>query len=79
MKRYLPKQFVKYRYKRVTGKKLNLQRPKGFNEKLLWLLLYWKKPLVVQCADKYEVRKYVEEKGVTEIMPELYGVYTNVN
>ena len=79
MKRYLPKQFVKYRYKRVTGKKLNLKRPKGFNEKLLWLLLYWKKPLVVQCADKYEVRKYVEEKGVMEIMPELYGVYTDVN
>lgn len=28
-----------------------------------------------QCVDKYEVRKYVESKGLGHILNELYGVY----
>ena len=28
-----------------------------------------------QCVDKYEVRKYVESKGLGKILNELYGVY----
>lgn len=31
--------------------------------------------LRVQCADKYAVRKYVEDKGLGEILNSLYGVY----
>ena len=58
-----------------TGKKLNLKEPKTFNEKLMWLKLYDNNELVVKCADKYEVRKYVEDLGYKNLLPKLYGIY----
>ena len=45
-------------YKKATGKKLNLKEPKNFNEKIQWLKFNWQHPLLVKCADKYEVRSY---------------------
>ena len=41
IKKYFPVVFVKYRYFKVFGKKLNLKNPTGFNEKILWLTLFW--------------------------------------
>ena len=57
----------------------NLKNPKNFNEKTTWLKLYEysNNPLVIKCADKYDVREYVEDKGHKEILNELYGVYDN--
>lgn len=31
-----------------------------------------------QCVDKYEVRKYVEECGLSEILIPIVGVYDDV-
>ncbi len=61
-----------------TGHKLNLNNPKTFNEKLMWLKLNWQHPLISQCADKHGVRQYVKECGYENILPKLYGVYDNV-
>ncbi|MCS2331116.1 glycosyl transferase [Parabacteroides distasonis] len=47
-------------------------------KKICWLALYWQKPIVVKCADKYELREYVSSLGLMELMPQLYGVYTDV-
>lgn len=54
---------------------LNLKRPHLFIEKTNWLSLYSDTSLWSQLADKYTVRKYVEEKCGKEILNELYGVY----
>lgn len=70
---------TKYVYKYNTGKKLNLKHPQTFNEKLQWLKLYGNQALMVQCADKYHVRAYVESKGCSEILNTLYGVYDDVS
>lgn len=75
LSRISPRLGAKYIYKVRTGKKLNLKNPKLFNEKIQWLKLNWKDPRMVQCADKYAVRAYVEEKGLSHILNELYGVY----
>lgn len=71
----------KYQYKRVFGKKLNLKQPCTFNEKLIWLKLntYYKNPLIIQCADKYAARNYIEKCGYAGILNELYGVYERVS
>lgn len=69
----------KYIYRRNTGKILNLKSPKDFNQKLQWLKLYWRNPLVVQCADKYGVREYAVKSGCEEILPKLYGVYEHTS
>ena len=69
------KRYVKIGYRIRTKKKLNLENPKTFNEKLQWLKLYDRKPEYTAMVDKYEVKKYVAEKiGEEYIIPTL-GVY----
>lgn len=65
----------RYRYRRVTGKTLDLDAPRDFNEKLQWLKLYWQHPLIAQCGDKYEFRAYVESCGCQAVLNPLWGVY----
>lgn len=60
-------------------KRLNLKNPQTFNEKLQWLKLYWQDPRIPICADKYEVRNYVEEYGFSELLIPLIGVYRSVD
>ena len=71
------KTMVKIQYGIKLGRKLNLKNPKRFTEKLQWYKLYYREPIMHQCVDKYEVRKYVESKGLGKILNELYGVYDN--
>ena len=68
----------KYYYNR-TGRKLNLQRPVTFDEKLWWLKLNYKNPLMTICSDKYLVRDYVKAQGLESILNELYGIYYSVD
>ncbi|MBC2890000.1 ATP-grasp fold amidoligase family protein [Gordonibacter massiliensis (ex Traore et al. 2017)] len=52
-------------YRVKFGKSLDLDNPSTFNEKILWLKLneYMDNPLVKQCADKYQVRRYISNAG----------------
>jgi len=43
--RISPVLYVKNRYRGFYGKEINLKQPATFDEKLLWLMLYWKHPL----------------------------------
>ena len=67
----------RFYFKIVLGKKLNLDDPQTFNEKLQWMKLYYypKNPMVIQCADKYAVRKYIEEKGYGNLLVPLVGYW----
>lgn len=69
------KQMVKLQYRIATGRKLHLNKPVRFTEKLQWYKLYYRDPLMVKCSDKYEVREYVASKGYSDILVPLYGVY----
>lgn len=64
-------------YKIVLKKKLNLDNPQTFNEKLQWMKLYYypNNPLVVQCADKYAVRDYIREKGYNDKLVPIVGCW----
>ena len=64
---------IQYRIK--TGRKLNLKHPVRYTEKLQWYKLYHRDPVMAQCADKWEVRSYIEKKGLSEILNKCYGVY----
>lgn len=56
-------------------KKLNLDNPKTFNEKLQWLKLYDRKPEYTKMVDKYEAKKYIADLiGEEYVIPTL-GVY----
>ena len=73
--RFFPLAATRYLYRKYLGKELNLEAPQDFNEKLLWLKHYWQHPLVETCADKYEMRGYVENLGYGHLLPRLIGVY----
>ncbi len=65
--------YLKFMYRKVTGKKLNLKNPKTFNEKLQWLKLYDRKPEYTRMVDKYEVRQYIKETIGEEYLIPLVG------
>lgn len=67
--------YVKWQYKKVLGKELNLKNPVSFNEKIQWLKLYWRDERLTVCSDKYSVREYVTKRVGAHILTELYGVY----
>ncbi|MGN0457142.1 MAG: ATP-grasp fold amidoligase family protein [Acutalibacteraceae bacterium] len=69
------KAFLKMRYKSKFGKKLNLENPQTFNEKLQWLKLYDRKPEYTQMVDKYEAKKYVAERIGEEYIIRTLGVW----
>lgn len=69
------KQMICIQYRMKTGRKLNLQNPVRYTEKLQWYKLYHRDPLMAQCADKWEVRGFIEKKGLADILNDCYGVY----
>ena len=69
--------FVKWKYYLVFRKKLNLDSPQSFNEKLQWLKLNDRHQEYTQMVDKYEAKKYVASIiGEEYIIPTL-GVYNS--
>lgn len=70
-----PTLLAKYLFLKERHKLPNLKKPHIFDEKLLWLMLYWKHALKIQCTDKYAMRSYVEEHGLGHTLPALLGVY----
>ena len=78
---YWPAQATRILYHRQMGRPLNLRNPQAFTEKIQWLKLnkYWRNPQVAQCADKFAVRKYIEEKDCAELLTKLYGAWDSVS
>jgi len=74
-----PEAFVRIRHRLAWGRWPNLQEPRTFDEKLLWLNLYWRTPLKARCGDKFELRGYVEDNGLGHLLPRLYGVYLSTS
>ena len=56
-------------------KRLNLKNPINFNEKLQFLKLntYYDNPIITQCVDKFLVREFLNDRGFSDIMPNLIG------
>ncbi len=74
-----PKRANKMLYKQTFQKVLDYNKVADFNEKINWLKVnnYNNNPLVIQCADKYKVRKYITENGYLEWLPELYFTWNS--
>ena len=67
--------FIRIQYRCMTGKHLRLNPPVDFNEKIQWLKLNYRNPLIVQCADKYAVRDFVGERIGERYLAKCIGVY----
>lgn len=54
--------YLKFMYWVCIGKKLNLQNPRTFNEKLQWIKLYNRDPKYPAMVDKYAAKELIADK-----------------
>lgn len=77
--KYDDRKYLEFVYKEKMGDILNLDNPKKYSEKLQWLKLYNRKDEYINMVDKYEVRKYVEEKIGSEYLIPCLGIYDSTD
>jgi hypothetical protein len=78
LKKYLPrKYFIKLKFKKNFGYRLNLDNPRTLNEKLNWLILNYDNPIGNILADKYRVREYIKNKIGSEYLIPSHFVTNN--
>ena len=53
--------YMRWTYQKKMGEILNLDEPAKFNEKIQWLKLNYRNPVLTRMADKYEAKRVVEE------------------
>ncbi len=71
------RQYANWFHKLYTGKRLDLDNPKTFDEKIWYLKLNNRDPLLTVCSDKFAVREYVRKAGHGDILISQMGVYEN--
>jgi len=76
--RFIPDEpMLKFQYRVKNGRKLELNAPQRYMEKIQWYKLYYRDPIMQQCADKYTVREYIHSKGLGYILNDLYAVFSS--
>lgn len=69
--RISPELCLKALFRAKQGYPLDLEHPRTFSEKIQWIKLNDRNPLMPRCADKWSVRSYVEERGYGEYLNDL--------
>lgn len=64
------KPMIKLQYHIKTGRKLNLNNPQRYTEKMQWLKLNYRDKQIVKRTDKFEVRDYLKKGGLQSILNE---------
>lgn len=67
--------YLKKKFELIMNRKLNLNKPETFNEKLQWLKLYDRKPEYTKMVDKYEAKQYVANIIGEEYIISTLGIY----
>ena len=67
--------YLKQVFRIRMKKKLDLEDPKTFNEKLQWIKLYHRNPEHTKWVDKYAVREYISQTIGEEYLIPLIGVW----
>ena len=71
--KYMYMATLRKEFKKNMGYDLNIEDPRTFNEKIQWLKIHYRDPLMVTCADKVAVRNHVANLiGIEHLVP-VYG------
>lgn len=62
---------------RDKGQEMDFDHPKTFDEKLWYLKLSNRDPLLTVCSDKHMVRNYVTDCGYKDILKKEYGCFSS--
>lgn len=77
--KHFPKSLIKTWYKHIYHRNIDLVNPKTLDEKINWMKLNSDISLWTRCADKYEVRHYVEECGLGYVLNDIWGIYESAD
>jgi hypothetical protein len=69
--------YIKIQYFYRLHRPLSLSDPKTFNEKIQWLKIHVRNPLMRVCVDKYLVREFVKNTIGEEYLIPLIGAYSD--
>lgn len=78
IKHHYPFLWSKHLSRTLLGRATTFSDPKDLNEKIQWLMFFTDTSLWTTLADKYAVRKYVEERIGDEYLVPLLGRWTCV-
>src|SRR5690606_7072739 len=67
--------YLKLMFPLRTGYKLNLKNPQTYNEKLQWLKINFRKPVMTRMVDKYEAKIFAKEIIGDEYIVKTLGVW----
>lgn len=71
--------YLKWKFRGRMDKKLDLNNPKTYSEKIQWLKLYDRNPNYIQLVDKIKVKDFIaNEIGEQYLIPTI-DIYENVN
>ncbi len=71
------KAVLRYYKKRSGGRRLNLEHPIRFSEKLQWYKLHSRDKMMEICANKLTVRQYIKDCGYGHLLNDLLQTYTS--
>lgn len=69
--------YLRWRFRLIFGKKLDLEHPRGYNEKINWLKLYNKNPLYTKLVDKAEAKGLVSPIIGEDKIIKTLGIWDN--
>jgi len=62
-----------------VGYRLNLENPKTYNQKLQWLKLHYRKPIMTKMVDKFEAKEYIKNIVGEEYVVKNLGVWDTLS
>lgn len=77
--KYSDREFIDMLYRKNIGRTPDLDDPHTFTEKLQWLKLNYRDPDIPICSDKYEAKRYIERKGLGNLLIPTLAVYENAD
>ncbi len=63
----------------AMGRTMHWDNPQTLDEKIQWLKFYSDTSLWTELSDKYMVREYVKQKGLSDLLVPLIGKWDNVH
>ncbi len=71
--KFFPKSEINRYFRIAYGHNADLDNPHNLMEKIYWMELHCDTSLWTKCADKFQMRQYVEECGLGSYLPKLYA------
>lgn len=71
--------YTRLKFRKNLNRWSDLENPETFNEKLCWLKLHRRDPLMTIMVDKAEAKNYVAERIGEEYIIQTYGLWDNAD